>query len=47
MKAVLAILVGVMALGATTLAADAEEKKCKPGQVYDEAKGKCVTPRGS
>ncbi|MFA5950091.1 MAG: carbohydrate-binding module family 14 protein [Hyphomicrobium sp.] len=47
MKAVLALLVGIMALGAATLTAGAVEKKCKPGQVYDEAQGKCVTPRGS
>ncbi|WP_171988115.1 carbohydrate-binding module family 14 protein [Hyphomicrobium sp. NDB2Meth4] len=47
MKAVFAILVGVMALGVTTLGAAADEKTCKPGQVYDEAQGKCVTPRGS
>lgn len=47
MKVVLAILVGVTALGAMTLTASADEKACKPGQIFDEAKGKCVTPRGS
>ncbi|MGD9712621.1 MAG: hypothetical protein AB7V46_11205 [Thermomicrobiales bacterium] len=47
MKAVLAVLIGLAALGATGLTAVADEKQCKPGQVYDEARGKCVTPRGS
>jgi hypothetical protein len=47
MKLVLAVLVSVMALGSMTLTASAEEKVCKPGQIYDEAKGMCVTPRGS
>lgn len=47
MKVVLAVLIGFAALGATSPTAVADEKKCKPGQVYDEARGKCVTPRGS
>lgn len=47
MKAVLAMLIAIMALGVTTFTVDAGKKKCKPGQEYDEALGRCVTPRGS
>ena len=35
------------AIAALSVAADAQEKKCPKGKVYDPDTKKCVTPRGS
>ena len=49
MKQVLGLLLGVAVVAVSSLAAIAAEndKKCKPGQQYDESKRKCVVIRGS
>lgn len=46
MKPILAVIVALVALSASGVAT-AGDSKCKPGQVFDEVSGKCVTPRGS
>ena len=45
-KAFTAIL-AIAALSTWSFDATAATKKCKAGQQYDEAQGKCVTKRGS
>lgn len=47
MKKALTAVLAIAALSAWSFAASAEGKKCKAGQEYDEAQGKCVTKRGS
>lgn len=47
MRTVLAALIGVVAMSISSFSAMAEGNKCKAGQEYDEAKGKCVIIRGS
>jgi hypothetical protein len=47
MRSVLTILISVAAMGLGSLSAAADAKKCKPGQEFDETKGKCVVIRGS
>ena len=47
MRTVFAAVIGIVALGISSLTAAAGSKECKPGQEYDEAKGKCVIIRGS
>lgn len=47
MKPILAILVLLAGIATLSGFVSADETKCKPGQVYDEVSGKCVTPRGS
>lgn len=46
MNPILAVILVLVALSASG-AAMAGDPKCKPGQVFDEVSGKCVTPRGS
>lgn len=47
MKSARIILLGLLAVSGTAMTAAASEQQSKPGQVYDEAQGTCVTPRGS
>ena len=47
MKLALTGLVAVIAVTAFGTAVLADTKKCPEGKVYSDAKGKCVTPRGS
>lgn len=44
---VLTTILAIAVLSAWSLDATAAAKKCKAGQEYDEAQGKCVTKRGS
>ena len=47
MKYALTGLMAFMAVAAFGTAVSADGKKCPEGKVYSDAKGKCVTPRGS
>lgn len=47
MKFALTGLMAFVAVAAFGSAVMADGKKCPEGKVYSDAKGKCVTPRGS
>ena len=47
MKFALTGLMAVVAVAAFGSAVIADTKKCPEGKVYSDARGKCVTPRGS
>lgn len=47
MRKALTAIFAVAALSIWSLDAIAAPKKCKAGQVYDPAQGKCVDKRGS
>ena len=47
MRFVLTGLMAVIAIAAFETAVLAGTKTCPEGKVYSDAKGKCVTPRGS
>ena len=47
MKFAMTGLMAFVAVAAFGTALLADTKKCPEGKVYSDAKGKCVTPRGS
>jgi hypothetical protein len=47
MRKALTAILAIAVLSAWSFDASAATKKCKAGQEYDEAQGKCVTKRGS
>lgn len=47
MKTIIGIVFTLVALSVVTSSVGAAERTCKPGEVYDDFKRRCVTPRGS